>query len=297
MLIRRLPPLLEGTNDAPPAGGASGGNITPPAPTGATAAAGATGGAPPPVDQPVALGEDGDIPTGKDIRISSTALSQRISRASTSAVSKALKDIFGTDDRASIRKQQETSAQLAKDAEERRLASMNDLQRAQEQARVATERASQAEAREQQMRDELEVGQATQAISDVAAKHINPKFVKLVMTGFADHLGSGYTSEQLEAMGEAEREKLTVDWFTQYAKDNPEVAIKPPTATNPGNPPPPVTRPLQNGVGTPHGAANARPAGRDYKIIEEGPFKGKRVQDLSKVEFARYMKDRHNITT
>lgn len=182
-----------------------------------------------------------------------------------------LKDVAGVDDPAVVKQRLERAAELERAEEERKKAAMTETQRLQTDLETERQQRIAAESRAQALEEGQTVAQLDGELKALSKEHIKEKYFRMAAGDFAEHMAATYTEEQIEAMNDAQKNKVVNDFFAQYAKDHPEIAAKAPAAP----PPPPATTqkvPLQNGVTNPKGRkADAQPP----PVIQSGPFAGK----------------------
>jgi hypothetical protein len=214
---------------------------------------------------------DGDEPKpGQRIALTSEALRKRNERA----VKATLTAEFGTDDPKVLKEQLAKLKTLEAAEEEKRKAQLTKEQQLEEAKTAAEARAVAAEQRAVEVEEQHEVAQADLAIRDSLKDVVKGKYWRHVREDLATHLADQHDPEKLDAMSDADREKIVLDWARQYVIDNPEYAAakeepKPAAEAKPAT----VQKvPLQNGVGNPQGrGANAKPP----PVITTGKFQGK----------------------
>lgn len=147
--------------------------------------------------------------------ISQKALNARLARAS----SKALKEAFGTDDVEKIKKTIKEHEELKAKDEETKRAALSEKERLEADLKTAREEKTALEAKLVAMEEATTIDKQERAIRVVAKEYADPKYVRVAMTDFAEHV---------EAMSDKEAEKFGPDdakkWFEGWAKDNPKLA-------------------------------------------------------------------------
>lgn len=299
-------------------GGAAGGAGTPPPAASGGQAAG--GGAPPtpPAGQPPTppagtkaeprdIGESGEGQPREVIQLTTEALNARISRASKQAVAATMKEVFGTEDPQAVKAQLAELGDLKKKEDDQRRATLTEIDRVKEDNSRLLARATNAEARINELEEAQALAGDEQEIKAVADKHIDPEYWDVAKTKLADHLSANYSSEELDALSVGDREKLVDEFFSDYAKKKPALAKKAPAAggagggdggtqtqqqgAGGGNGAPPEKRPLTNGGANPRGRGNPNPPA----VIQSGPFAGKTAapghpNSMTATEFAQWKK-------
>lgn len=249
-------------------------NTTPPAPAASSSGAPATP-QPNAAEQPIEIGEDGDVPAeakGKKIVITYGALEKRMSRASRAGAASALKDIFGTDDVEKARASKAEGDKALKTVEDKRRSEMTEIERLKTEKQEAEQRASAAEQRAVELEDSAALTETSRAIDDVAAKYVDGKYLRIARQDFADHLADKYKPEELAKLVGDAAQKECDEFMAKWAKDNPRLSKEPAPAT-PVTPTPPAKVPVTTGSKTPQGRGpNPRPAPKSF---EDGPWKGK----------------------
>lgn len=208
---------------------------------------------------------------------------------------KFLREHYGTDNEDEalrIKGDRELKAKKAEEFEaneqKRKLAELSEVDRLKEELRLeresrATEKST-YEARVTQTQTALEVERQEVLFRTVASKYVAPKFVKLANVELAEHVET-LTKTQLKEFDQAAMDK----WLKKWSVDNPEYKVGgvpvPPVA--PPRPAPPAPRRVP--VGASAGARPpARPPAPPSPVTGAGTYKGKKINALSKEEFAEY---------
>jgi len=167
--------------------------------------------------EPHALKDDDEVPEDAElVTLSSTALKKRLQRATSAE----LKERFGTADVDSIKKKLARADELEKAEEDRRVAALDKEQKAAEKLKAAEERADKAEARARETRDERVVEKEEGRLQGLVGEHLKPKYWKHVSRDLAEHLRDTYSKKELAKLGD----KAITKWAEGYAKENPEYA-------------------------------------------------------------------------
>jgi len=201
--------------------------------------AGAAAGQP---AEPRVIGDDDEPKPGERISLSSEALAKRIDRAKKAL----LKETIGTDDPTVLKSKLDALKKFEDEAEARRLAQLTKEQQLEERARAAEEKAELAEARAMEVEETRQVDQADGELRDALKDVIKPKLWRHARADLAEHLAKEH-GDKIDDMKDAEREKVVMDWATQYVKDNPEFAAVAPKVEE--KKAETVAVPLKNGVG------------------------------------------------
>lgn len=130
-----------------------------------------------------------------------------------------LRDLFGTDDEGAIRERLDNFTRLEKESEERRLASLSEVERAKEEAKQALARAERAEREAAAERERREVDQTRVVVERAASKHVNQRYVPEASLAYARHL-SKLSPQQLSGWKPEDAD----EWFAKYAQEHREIA-------------------------------------------------------------------------
>lgn len=237
-----------------PAGAAPGETPAPAAPT--NSARGTSTGEPigaqpakpadKPADKPAATPPAAKPQTPRVFSFTKDKLDERLEQAKRAK----LRDLFGTDDEGAIRERLANFAKLEKESEDRRLASLSEVERAKEEAKQALARAERAERDAASERERREIDQTRVVVERAASKHVNPRYVPEASLAYARHL-SKLSPQQLSGWKAEDAD----DWFAKYAQDHREIAAsaRPPrvektqagAATPPATPPKSQTQPAK----------------------------------------------------
>lgn len=220
-----LPGIEGGTQQAAP--------VTPPAPQQAPKSA-----------KEAKLGDDDEIPTDAEIlTMSRKGFNSRLDRET----KRALKEKFGTSDFDAIQAKIKKAEDIEKEREEQRRAELSEIERVKEDnKRLRRERDDATE--RYRMREQIQAREQTQGkIAEIGNKLVHPKWMKVAMQEFADHLVEKYTEAELENFPEEKVE----EWFKSYIAQTPEASAKAPEQ-------PLEQQPLTNGLGA-NGRAPANP--------------------------------------
>ena len=251
---------------------------------------------------------EGEEPKPKElITLTTEALAARTSRASRAF----LREQFGTDDPATVKEKLKKLEDLEKEGDERRRAQLSEIERLKEDNQRLTVRASNAEMRAHELEEAQALAGDEAELKSVASEYVKEKYWKVVMPELAEHLGDTYTTEQLDAMNGAERDKVVRSFFEKYAKDNPELAKAAGANGGGGNAGaaggggqaggqaggevPTVKKSLVTGGPNPRGKGDPKPP----PVITSGPFAGKTAapghpNSMTKAEFAEWKKQTGN---
>ena len=273
-----------------------------PAPAPKAGEGAAAGGDPPKPDdkagkgEPRELGDDETPKPGEKLTLTTDALNKRMDRATRAR----LREEFGTDDPKVIKEKLAEFETLRKAEDERKKQAMTDLERAQTEAREWKTKADNLETAMQELRDSQDVAQVSDALKGVAAEFIKPKFWKAASAELAEHLGEKYTAEQLDKMSDDDREKAVRGWFTDYVKENPELAKEAAATPPPKDDKAAAKNGSQNGSGKTvpltNGTTNADKKDKSPPVITTGRFAGKTAapghpNSLTATEFAQWKRD------
>lgn len=265
-------PAADPAPAAPPApiarGTATGQPITtsPAAPAGAPGAPAAPAGAGP-ASPPADAGNGQPGGGNKKLTLTQKDLNDRLARAR----SVALKQHFGTDDPAEIKKRLDNAATLEKQAEDAKVAAMT------EQQKVAHERDKALQERDR-YKQQYEAAQEQQNMQEqgayvegIAARHVNAGALEEASIAFGRHVQK--TDPRVVAKW---TERDLDGWFKDYVKKKPfmaRAAASPPAAA-PATPPPPARRQERNPGGAPRPpprpSAPASPATNGSRQIRPG---------------------------
>jgi len=222
--------------------------------------AGAASGQP---AEPRVIGDDDEPKPGERISLSSEALTKRIERAKKAM----LKETIGTDDPTVLKSKLDALKKFEDEAEARRIAQLTKEQQLEERARAAEEKAELAEARAMEVEETRQVDQADGELRDALKDVIKPKLWRHARADLAEHLAKEH-GDKIDDMKESEREKVVMDWATQYVKDNPEfAAIAPKVEEKKAET---VAVPLKNGVGNAGKKAVVVPTALAGKTLKPG---------------------------
>ena len=209
----------DGTGDngaAPPVSHAGGGGGLP-----ASTAIGSASGAP--ISSDGGAGDtEGGAPEAKPL-MSQEQLNERIAQAKRSAVALErahLKELFGTDDFAEIKKIRDERETLRKEAEKQKRAQMSKEQRLEADLKAAQDRALDLEKRVHRAERDRLYDKQDQAIRRIASAHVNDEYI--------DDVAFMYARNVLASMDPKAAEKLTEKdiskWFAELAKTKPAFA-------------------------------------------------------------------------
>jgi hypothetical protein len=215
--------------------------------------------------EPRVIGDDDEPKPGERIAMSSEALAKRIARANKAQ----LKEQFGTDDPAVLKTKLDNLKKFEDEAEEKRKAQLTKEQQLEERARVAEEKAELAEARAAEVEESHQVDQADGELRDALKDVIKPKLWRHARADLAEHLAKEH-GDKIDDMKDAEREKVVMDWATQYVKDNPEFAAIVPKVELATEKKDVVAVPLKNGVGNAGKKAVVVPTALAGKTLKPG---------------------------
>lgn len=252
-----------------------------------------TGGASVEPKQPRVLGDNDEPTAGELVTLSSDAFKKRIDRGT----KKQLEAEFGTSDPAVLKAKLSRLTELEGQEEARTRASMTEQERLRADLDAANQRVEAAEARTRQVETDHLITQDENALRAVATEYVAPKYWRVVQADLATHLYDEYGETRLEAMTEQERDQAVKKFFTDYVKENPELArAKPPAGGEPPPPPAVVQRPLTNGTANPRGRADPKPAAN---VITTGQFAGKtaapgRPNSMTPAEYAQWKRQTGN---
>lgn len=154
-----------------------------------------------------------------------------------------LREIAGTDDEKAIRERLSRADKLEKQAEDQRLASLSELERAKEEARVAREETERWRRQAVSEQERRQVEEHRALVERSAAKHVQRRYVPEASLAYARFL---QTQPPSKLANWTERDADV--WFEQYVADRKEISA---TATAPrtqerkpaGAANPPQTRP------------------------------------------------------
>jgi hypothetical protein len=152
------------------------------------------------------------------LSLSQQDFNERIKRAKTSA----FKDAFGTDDVDSIKQRLARAEELEKQAEEARVARMNEVQRAKYEAQRARREAEQFRTEVAQMREREVVRDQQSFVERVASRHVNPMYMEEASIAFAREVANADPREVARWT-----EKDVSRWFASYVAKKPAFAASP----------------------------------------------------------------------
>ena len=225
----------------------------------------------------VTLSADDDaIPDDAELlSLSRKALSSRLDRHT----KRELRDRFGTDNPDDIKAKLDKLAVFEQQEEERRVASLTELDHERELRTAAEKRAEDAEAMAKAVQDAQEIGQADNRIQGILDRHIDPDLKDVVVERFRQHL---------QSMSDAEIDAMTDEQINQWAVD--QVMAKPkwgkamPAAVA-------TTAPLTNGArteGVPAPAAGSRQTATNYSPSAQNAMTPQEARRAAAAEGYRY---------
>lgn len=227
----------------------------------------------------------GDVPepgSDPDFKISREQFNDRLTRAMNSARAeerKRLKEIFGTDDPAEIKKIQEEHSKLKAETEKQRRERMNREQQLEEDLKRERQSKADLEQRIQKMERQSAYQQQDSAIKQIASKHIASDYLDDVSFIYARNVLAKMTQEEADAVDE----KAISKWFADYAKKRPAFA-----RDQAAGKPPPKRAPITTGkppVGKP------KPNGGQASFQGKTPRPGQ-PNSMSKEELAKFKKEK-----
>jgi hypothetical protein len=199
-----------------------------------------------------------EIPEDAELlELSKTALNSRLKRHT----SRELRERFGTDDTAEIKKKLDRLVALEAEEEARKREAMSEKDRLESDLRAATAREEDLNRRIRMMETDRIVSYEDNRISKIAHRHIDsdPEMTEVVFKKFSSHLKSEF-AEQLKDPKFDVPDKDIEKWFKKFADEHPKFA------RSVAERPTPEKRPLNNGADTREtpaaenksGAANAQ---------------------------------------
>lgn len=150
-----------------------------------------------------------------------------------------LKKRFGTADFDEISAKLKKADEYEAAQEAARVEQLSETEKLKEERDRAVATANEWKTKFEAQEEDRVVTQQDSVLAKIAVKHVKEKFVRYALPDFAAHLKKTYTEKEIDQLGE---DKI-VEWFAEYAKDNPEFAIakeapkveKKPLTTSPGS--------------------------------------------------------------
>lgn len=169
--------------------------------------------------EPKQIGEDDDIPEDSELlSMSKQALAKRLDRHT----KKELRDRFGTDDPAKIKKDLEELATLRSEKDAKRRAEMSELEKAKEDLAKEKKAREEAEAKAQRQVDQQTFAEYDSTAKEVFEGNIAPKHMKRASRELKEHILS---LDEAETPADAKKAKKVFEkWMKGWLEENPEFA-------------------------------------------------------------------------
>lgn len=167
----------------------------------------------------------------------------RIARAKKSAAAEEkerLKELFGTDDPAEIKRIKDEHAELRKAKEEADRAQMSEVERVNADLDKERARADAAEARATKLEEDRAYDQQDSQVRRLASQHIAEDYVDAVSVIYARELNKK-SAQELEALDD----RAIGAWFSDFVKKQPAFGRQ---TGSPAAPKPPVKKPVTTGA-------------------------------------------------
>jgi hypothetical protein len=152
------------------------------------------------------------------IKMPLTSFQRRLARATRSE----LKRLFGTDSVHDIVAMKQELDKRRNDDEEARKKSLAEIDRIKEDHAKEKTRAEKAEARAADLEEQQLAEQEDTRIRGIAVEHVKGRYYRVAANDLREHLIEEFKDDFSKVT-----EKYLSNWFKQYAKDNPELAVPP----------------------------------------------------------------------
>lgn len=223
--------------------------------------------------EPKQIGEDDEIPEDSElVSMSKQALGKRLDRHT----KKELRERFGTDDYAQIKKDLDELKTLREEKETKRRAELSENEKLKEDLAKEKKAREEAEARAQKTVDAQTFAEYDQTAKEVFGDKVAPKHMKRAMRELKEHI---LGLEDNEAPSDVKKAKKVFEkWAKDWLEENPEFA----------KPAPDEPKKIKLSTGA---DPNAKREKGDPQMAHKTAKPGQ-VNSMSKAEYAQYKRER-----